>query len=117
MNFLINTYYIYMRKYHEKGLDAARTLLIIPLSLNFISLFFFLSYQIRIYIYSFSIKILFPGLILMVIFGFTTMKYLDNNYIENGKFIDLKLSGIYYLLMPIHYLGSILLVILSLRFL
>lgn len=117
MNFLVNIYYIYMRKHRERGLNAARTLLIIPLTLNFVSLFFFLSYQFKIYLFNFSFNILLPGLILMTIFGFAMMKYLDSNYTEDRNFFDLKLPVIFYLLMPIHYLGSILIVIMSLRYL
>jgi len=117
MNFLINIYYMYMRKHRERGLNAARTLLIIPLTLNFVSLFFFLSNKVMIYLFNFKINILLPGLILMTIFGFGMMKYLDTKYTENSKFSDLNLPSIFYVLMPVHYLGSILLVILSLRYL
>lgn len=118
MNLLINFYYIYLQKHGDKGLDASRTLLVIPLSFNFIAAFFFLTYFMKIYLFNVRLNSFLIGLPLMLIFGFTLMKYLDTHYINNpnSKFKDLKLSKPYYLFMPIHYLGSIFLFIISLKY-
>lgn len=117
MNLIINFYFMYMRKHGEKGLDAARTVLMIPLLLNFSALAFFLSNYLRRYFIKFEMDSLIICLLLTLIFGFSMSRYLDKKYTFNGKFKDLSLPNIYYLCMPIHYIGSIVISIMSLKYL
>ncbi len=111
MNFLINTFFIYLKKHQLKGIEASIYALTIVLIFNFLTFLNALDSFIELDIYNFIVKSVFA-----LIFGFGINKYLEKKYLKEEKFSDLQLSSWFYLFPPIYYFSSIFLFVLSLRY-
>ena len=116
MNFLINTYYIFLRKHEAKGIEASIYGLTFPLTLNLIVLLTLILYLFRILIYQIALLNFMSTSLIAVVFFFGINKYLENRYLKNKAFVDLYLPKIYYLFAPLHYLISVILFVICLRF-
>jgi hypothetical protein len=115
IDFLLKTFFVYLYKRNEKGLQASIFLLSVALGLNMLTLIIYVS------------GIFFPGLIrllnplgfgvLVVIGLYLTDKFIRRAYVTNGREITPpKLKPIFYLLGPMYYVGSAVLFFISFRY-
>ena len=115
LEWLIKSFYIYLRNFGQRGLVASIILTSIPLALNFSCLIIFFFYLIV------------PGLFFKAGFlgtgGLAFISYavidhfLENEFVKRKRKIDEKYYLVFYLLSPIYFLGSVYLFIYFFRFL
>jgi hypothetical protein len=116
MNFLINTYYIFLRKYGIKGVEASIYGLTFPLAINCITLLTFFLFLFRTFVVEIDLSSYITTGLLTLGFGFGINRYLENRYLFGKNFNDLQLPKVFYFFAPLHYLISIFLFVISLRF-
>jgi len=116
MNFLINTYYVYVRKHGPKGIEASIYGLTIPLTFNFITLFTFVIFYFRKLIYDIDIINFISGTLMFIVSAIAINEYLERRYLKSENFVDLHLPKVFYIFAPVHYLISVLLFVVSLRY-
>jgi len=116
VNFLINTYYIFLKKYGAKGVEASIYGLTFPLTLNFITLLTFLFFFFRKFFIEIDIVNFISTALISIVFFFVMNGYLERKYLKNENFTDLFLPKLFYLFAPLHYLISVFLFIISLRY-
>lgn len=116
LDYLLNSFFVYLKKYRERGLLASIFLLTVPLGLNISALLILIFYWTAPGLLSKIDPFLFGGIVIGLLF--LTDKILKMVYLKGDRNLETpKFKIIYYLTSPIYYILSVVLFFLSFRYL
>lgn len=114
-DWLLRSFYVYLRSYGHRGLRASIILASIPVALNITSLIIFLMYLV-------APELLFKGgfiglFILTLLSYFVVETYLEDHFMKKKRPMGTMHSPLLYVFSPLYYIVSVWVLIVFFRFL